>query len=37
MNTYSVYAHVSPSNKVYIGITNKNPIYRWNKGRLLEG
>ena len=32
MNTYSVYAHVSPSNKVYTGITNKNPIYRWNKG-----
>lgn len=32
-NTYSVYMHVSPSNKVYIGITKQKPKYRWNNGR----
>ena len=31
--TYSVYMHVSPSKKVYIGITKKKPEYRWNNGR----
>lgn len=30
---YCVYKHTSPSGKVYIGITCKNPEYRWNHGR----
>ena len=29
---YCVYKHVSPSNKVYIGITCQNPDRRWRKG-----
>lgn len=29
---YSVYKHIFPNNKVYIGITCKKPIYRWNNG-----
>ena len=29
---YTVYKHVSPSNKVYIGITSKTPEKRWRKG-----
>ena len=33
MKTYCVYKHVSPSNKVYIGITCKRPEERWNHGR----
>lgn len=32
MNNYTVYKHTSPSGKVYIGITSKNPIKRWNGG-----
>lgn len=28
-----MYAHVSPSHKVYIGITSKNPKYRWSNGK----
>lgn len=31
-NTYIVYKHTSPSGKVYIGITKKNPIDRWAGG-----
>ena len=34
--TYSVYMHVSPSKKVYIGITKRKPQYRWNKGRAYS-
>ena len=30
--TYSVYMHVSPSKKVYIGITKRKPKYRWDNG-----
>lgn len=30
---YFVYKHTSPSNKVYIGITQMNPEYRWNHGK----
>ena len=30
---YFVYKHTSPSNKVYIGITQLNPEYRWNNGK----
>ena len=33
MNTYCVYKHTSPSNKVYIGITyHTNPAIRWGPG-----
>lgn len=32
MNNFSVYAHISPNNKVYIGVTkSKNPENRWGK------
>lgn len=27
--TYTVYMHVSPSNKVYVGMTKRNPVKRW--------
>lgn len=30
---YFVYKHTSPNNKVYIGITQMNPEYRWNHGK----
>lgn len=30
---YCVYRHTSPNGKVYIGITGRNPISRWNEGR----
>lgn len=30
---YCVYRHTSPSGKVYIGITCRNPLYRWNGGK----
>lgn len=29
---YTVYKHTSPSNKVYIGITSKEPEMRWRRG-----
>lgn len=32
MNNYCVYKHTSPNGKVYIGITGKNPIERWDYG-----
>lgn len=32
MKGYFVYKHTSPSGKVYIGITSKNPKIRWNYG-----
>lgn len=32
MNNYIVYEHISPSNKIYIGITSKFPTKRWNNG-----
>lgn len=31
--SYTVYMHISPSNKRYIGITCKKPEYRWNNGK----
>lgn len=31
-NHYTVYKHISPSNKIYIGITSKKPELRWRKG-----
>ena len=30
--SWTVYKHTSPSGKVYIGITSKEPKYRWNSG-----
>lgn len=33
MNNYCIYRHISPSMKVYIGITCRKPKYRWNNGR----
>lgn len=32
-NKWCVYKHTFPNNKVYIGITTKNPLYRWNNGK----
>lgn len=32
MKTYIVYKHISPSNKVYIGITCQSPTRRWRNG-----
>jgi hypothetical protein len=32
-NNYTVYVHVSPSKKVYVGITGIKPEYRWDNGR----
>ena len=29
---YTVYSHISPSNKMYIGITKNNPLRRWKNG-----
>ena len=29
---YCVYMHTAPNGKVYIGITGKNPLYRWQRG-----
>lgn len=31
-NKWCVYRHTSPSGKIYIGITSKNPEIRWSKG-----
>lgn len=33
MKSYTVYRHISPSGKVYIGITCMKPEYRWNHGK----
>lgn len=33
MNNYSVYIHLFPNNKVYIGITSQKPKRRWNNGQ----
>jgi group I intron endonuclease len=32
-NNYTVYIHISPSNKRYIGITSIKPFKRWNNGK----
>lgn len=32
INNYCVYKHISPSEKVYIGITSLNPTRRWKNG-----
>jgi hypothetical protein len=30
---YTVYKHIFPNNKIYIGITSKKPEIRWNNGK----
>ena len=30
---WSVYKHTSPNGKIYIGITSRNPLHRWNNGK----
>ena len=30
---YTLYRHISPSNKVYVGITCQKPEWRWNQGK----
>ena len=30
---YSLYRHISPSGKVYVGISKKKPEWRWNHGK----
>ena len=35
-NTYSVYLHIFPNGKVYVGITKFKPEYRWNNGNLID-
>lgn len=32
INTYTVYKHICPNNKIYIGITGQNPFKRWKNG-----
>ena len=32
-HNYTVYMHICPNDKKYIGITGRNPQYRWNKGK----
>lgn len=36
-NNFSVYCHISPSGKRYIGITGKDPKRRWNYGYGYHG
>ena len=31
-NNYSVYVHIFPDGKLYIGATRQKPIYRWRRG-----
>lgn len=33
MNNWLVYVHLSPSNKIYVGITSRDPNYRWLNGK----
>ena len=33
---YTVYKHISPSGKIYVGITKQKPEYRWNNGKIIE-
>lgn len=37
MSNYTVYKHISPSNKVYIGITSQKPEQRWKNGHGYKG
>lgn len=33
---FCVYRHISPSGKVYVGITSKKPEHRWNNGKAYK-
>lgn len=33
INNYTVYKHIFPNNKVYIGVTCRKPEYRWDNGK----
>lgn len=33
MSSYSVYRHTCPNGKVYIGITGRDPVKRWENGK----
>ena len=35
-DTWCVYRHISPSNKVYIGITSRKPELRWGHNAILK-
>lgn len=35
--SYTVYMHIAPSRKVYIGITSKHPEERWQNGKGYRG
>ena len=38
MNNYTVYMHITPSHKRYIGITSRNPVARWgSNGHGYDG
>lgn len=37
MENWSVYVHIFPNNKYYIGITSQNVEYRWNRGNGYKG
>lgn len=32
MSKYCVYKHTSPNDKIYVGITSRNPLKRWDSG-----
>lgn len=36
-NSYTVYKHISPTGKIYIGITSSNPKLRWSNGKGYIG
>ena len=29
---WTVYAHIAPNGKMYVGITHDDPVHRWNHG-----
>lgn len=37
MKSYTVYVHIFPNGKRYVGITKTKPEYRWNNGRGYKG
>lgn len=37
LNNYSVYKHIFPNNKIYIGITSQKPSQRWRHGKGYYG
>lgn len=37
MNNYTVYVHIFPNGKKYVGITSRNTKYRWRNGNGYKG